>query len=71
MDPTSICPPNVELLKRLLLDMSQKRSVQTVLKLIVDRMASQPDVALARIWLVGPGDLCSSCHMRDECQDQQ
>ena len=70
MDRSEICPPNVDLLKRLLLDMSQERRVQNVLRLIVDRMASQPDVALARIWLLGPGDLCSSCHMRDECNDQ-
>jgi transcriptional regulator with GAF, ATPase, and Fis domain len=70
MDPAAICPPNVDLLKRLLLDMSQQRSVQNLLKLIVDRLASQPDVALARIWLVGPGDLCSDCRMRDHCPDQ-
>ena len=70
MKPSKICPTNVDLLKRLLLDMSQARGVQKVLKLIVDRMASQPEVALARIWLVGPGDLCANCHMRDECEDQ-
>ena len=70
MEASSVCPPNVDLLKRLLLDMSQERSVQNVLKLIVDRMASQPEVALARIWLVGPGDLCSDCHLRDQCEDQ-
>ncbi len=67
--PTS-CPTDVDLLKRLLLDMAQQRSVDNVLKLIVDRMAAQPEVALARIWLVGPGDLCANCHMRDQCQDQ-
>ena len=50
--------------------MARERCVQNVLKLIVDRLASQADVALARIWLVAPGDLCSICHLRDECQDQ-
>ena len=70
MNPPEICPPKVDLLKQLLLDMSLVRGVQQVLKLIVDRMASQPEVALARIWLVGPGDLCSNCHMRDDCEDQ-
>ena len=68
MERNELCPTNVDLLKRLLLDMSQERSVQHVLKLVVDRMASQPEVALARIWLIAPGDLCSTCHMRDECQ---
>jgi len=64
------CPHDVDMLKRLLIEMSQKHGVEDVLKLIVDRLASQPHIALARIWLVGPGDLCSNCHMRDPCQDQ-
>ena len=70
MSASANCPTDVDLLKRLLLDMAQERSVDNVLKLIVDRMAGQPEVALARIWLVGPGDLCANCHMRDQCPDQ-
>ena len=70
MDATKTCPTDVDLIKRLLLDMSQERYVERVLKLVVDRLAGQPDVALARIWLVGPGDLCAGCHMRNECPDQ-
>ncbi|MCH7888074.1 MAG: sigma 54-interacting transcriptional regulator [Proteobacteria bacterium] len=50
--------------------MSQERSVDTVLKLVVDRLASQPEVALTRIWLVAPGDICTTCHMRDQCLDR-
>lgn len=65
-----ICPTNVDLLKQLLLDMSQERRLDKVLTLIVDRLASQPEVALARIWLVGPGDLCNECHLLSECLDQ-
>ena len=71
MSATTNCPTDVDLLKRLLLDMAQQRSVDRLLRLIVDRLASQPDVALARIWLVAPGDLCPTCHMRDECPDQR
>ena len=70
MSSKPICPTNVELLKRLLLDMSQERSVDQVLQLIAQRLSSQPEVALARIWLIGRGDLCARCHMRDECPDQ-
>ena len=70
MSNVPICPTEVDLLKRLLLDMAQERSVDNVLKLVVDRLASQAEVALARIWLIGPGDLCSTCHLRDECQEQ-
>jgi transcriptional regulator with GAF, ATPase, and Fis domain len=70
MEASPLCPTDVNLLKRLLLDMSQKRSLDAVLKLVVDRLASQPEVALARIWLIGPGDVCANCHMREECPDQ-
>ena len=70
MSATPTCPTDVELLKRLLLDMARERSVENVLKLIVDRLASQPEAALARIWLVAPGDICENCRMRDDCPDQ-
>lgn len=70
MSKSSNCPNDVDLLKRLLIDMAQERSVDEVLKLVVDRMSNQPDVALVRIWLLGPGDLCSNCHLLDECEDQ-
>ena len=70
MTNTTHCPTDVDRLKRLLLDMARQRSVDTVLKLIVDQLAAQPDVALARIWLLAPGDICANCHMRSECPDQ-
>jgi transcriptional regulator with GAF, ATPase, and Fis domain len=70
MMETAHCPTDVDGLKRLLLDMSQQRSMDTVLKLIVDQLADQPQVALARIWLLAPGDICAQCHMRSECPDQ-
>jgi transcriptional regulator with GAF, ATPase, and Fis domain len=70
MEASPLCPTDINLLKRLLLGMSQERSLDAVLKLVVDRLASQPEVALARIWLTGPGDLCANCHMRKECPDQ-
>jgi hypothetical protein len=47
--------------RQLLLDMAQEHSVEALLRLIVDRLAMLPDVALARIWLIGPGDICPVC----------
>lgn len=70
MPESAVCPTDVGLYKQLLLDMALERSVDTVLRRVVDQMASQHEVALARIWLLGPGDICSNCHMRDECLDQ-
>lgn len=29
------------------------------------------DTALARVWLLGPGDLCSSCPLAGECPDRR
>jgi hypothetical protein len=43
--------------RRLLLDMAQERSVDALLRLIVDRLAGLPDAALARIWLLETGDI--------------
>jgi Protein kinase domain/GAF domain len=56
--------------KRLLEDMAGEHSAATLLPLIVRRLAGRPHVALARIWLVRPGDQCATCPARSECPDQ-
>jgi transcriptional regulator with GAF, ATPase, and Fis domain len=63
--------PEFESLKDLLLDMAQERSLAALLGLVVGRLAARPHVALARIWLIAPGDICASCPMRDDCPDQR
>ena len=30
----------------------------------------QLDVALVRVWLMGPGDICNTCRLRPQCPDQ-
>jgi hypothetical protein len=59
-----------ESFKLLLRDMAGEQSAATLLPLIVRRLAGRPNVALARIWLVGPGDQCATCPARPECPDQ-
>ncbi len=49
---------------------SRERSERIVLRIIVDGLAEQSHVALARIWLIGPGDICANCRMRPECPEQ-
>jgi len=49
---------------------SGERAVGEVLQSIVYGLAQQPGVALARVWVTGPGDLCGSCRMRDACPDR-
>src|SRR4051812_12647811 len=51
MTPTTDGPLLVEP-KRLLLDMAQEHHLPALLRLVVDRLAATPRVALARIWLV-------------------
>ena len=54
----------------LLLEVAQERNELELLKMIVDRLKGLEDVALARIWLIRPGDICTTCPMRQECPDQ-
>src|SRR5215471_2553084 len=57
-------------LQSIALAVAEARSVNLVLQRIVEGLAGQPGTALARIWLRGPGDLCSSsCPVRAECPD--
>jgi transcriptional regulator with GAF, ATPase, and Fis domain len=52
------------------LAVAQERCLERVLKCVVQGLASQPGIALARVWLVGAGDICEACPMRSECPDQ-
>jgi transcriptional regulator with GAF, ATPase, and Fis domain len=47
-----------------------ERNLPGVLQTIVQGLASHPGVALARIWLRLPGDICDSCFQRNECRDR-
>src|SRR5262249_3493884 len=59
-------------LQSIALAVAEARPVNLVLQRIVEGLAGQPETALARIWLRGPGDLCSSsCPVRAECPDQR
>lgn len=44
--------------------------LDAVLQKIVQSLSENPDIALARIWLLGPGDVCTSCAMKSLCPDQ-
>ncbi|WP_342376376.1 sigma 54-interacting transcriptional regulator [Myxococcus stipitatus] len=56
-------------LQSISLAMAQVRSVDLLLARIAQGLAAQPDVALARIWLIAPGDICGTCPLRTECPD--
>jgi len=60
----------LEALQDLALRTSGERDVETVLQQIVGGLVQQPGIALARVWIVKPGDICQSCRMRASCPDQ-
>jgi transcriptional regulator with GAF, ATPase, and Fis domain len=60
----------LEDLQELAVRISGERSVDAVLDSIVQGLAQQASVALARVWVTGPGDLCEGCRMRDVCPDR-
>jgi transcriptional regulator with GAF, ATPase, and Fis domain len=43
------------------------RTVDTVLKMIVSGLVEKAGLALARIWLIEPGDICATCPRAGEC----
>jgi transcriptional regulator with GAF, ATPase, and Fis domain len=61
-----------EALKDLLLEIAQERELGALLPLIVRRVAeSSESVALARIWLLGPGDSCATCRNANVCLSRE
>jgi PAS domain S-box-containing protein len=61
---------DADLLLSLAVKVASEHRTQDVLNAIVQGLADMPGVALARVWLLGPGDLCERCHLRAECQDR-
>jgi len=61
----------IEAYKHLLLEMASETSVTALLDLIVRGLGRITDMALARIWLIRPGDICHDCHMAGECPDRE
>ncbi|MFQ5483581.1 MAG: sigma 54-interacting transcriptional regulator, partial [Nitrospinaceae bacterium] len=49
---------------------ASERSVERVLTRVVEGVARMPHIALSRIWLLRPGDICAACSMAEECPDR-
>ena len=47
-----------------------EHSTRSALDAIVQGLAKQPEIALARIWLLQPGDICDECFLGNECDDR-
>lgn len=57
-------------LQSLALRVGEALAPDEVFARIVQGLAAQDGVALARVWLVRPGDICGACHQRESCPDQ-
>lgn len=57
-------------LESIFLDLADERELPALLSLLVERIQALPEVALARIWLNRPGDICGDCSARADCPDQ-
>ncbi len=57
-------------LERITLKMASSLQLKEVLTSITEGLVEDLEAAFARIWLLGPGDLCAVCHKADVCEDQ-
>jgi transcriptional regulator with GAF, ATPase, and Fis domain len=62
--------PEFESLAKLLLEVARERSTNQLFNTVVQRMAERPHVALAALWLLDKGDICSSCPRQAQCSDR-
>ena len=58
------------LLQQVALSAAESREAGAALRAVVDGLAGKLGLALARIWLIGPGGPCEACPMRSQCPDQ-
>jgi transcriptional regulator with GAF, ATPase, and Fis domain len=59
-----------EAFRGLLLELAQERSLGELLPLVARRLAEHEDVALARLWLLEPADVCASCPNQAACSER-
>jgi transcriptional regulator with GAF, ATPase, and Fis domain len=58
---------NLETLQSISLAVAQERDLPVVLHKIVGGLVEDVGIALARIWLIAPGDHCSKCRFQPDC----
>ena len=62
--------PAGKVLDRIALQMASSLDIHVVLTTITQGLVDDLDAAFARIWLLGPGDLCAGCYKASDCRDQ-
>ena len=65
--PSSPSANSHNVLERIALQMASSLDLQEVLTTITQGLVDELDGAFARIWLLGPGDLCTGCYKAADC----
>lgn len=63
-------PRSHDVLERITLQMASSLDLQVVLATITQGLVEELDAAFARIWLLGPGDLCAGCYRAADCTNR-
>src|SRR5262245_38095567 len=63
-------PRSPDVLERIALQMASSLDLQEVLATITQGLVDELDGAFARIWLLGPGDLCTDCYKAADCTNR-
>ena len=58
-------------LEKIAYQMTARLDLQEILNTITQGLIDEFDASFARIWLLGPGDLCSECYKADVCLKQK
>ena len=68
----SSAPPSQphDTLEQITLQMASCLDLQLVLTTITQGLVDELDGAFARIWLLGPGDLCAGCYKAADCTNR-
>jgi transcriptional regulator with GAF, ATPase, and Fis domain len=69
--PSSPTAKSPNVLERIALQMASSLDLQVVLTTITQGLVDELDGAFARIWLLGPGDLCGDCYKAAECINRE
>jgi hypothetical protein len=61
---------NADFLKDGALAVAQEQHLETVMKMIVEGINEEPDVALVGLWILESEDNSTECHLRLEAPNQ-
>jgi transcriptional regulator with GAF, ATPase, and Fis domain len=67
---STLSSPLPDAVERITLQMASCLDLQLVLATITQGLVDELDAAFARIWLLGPGDLCTACYKAADCTNR-